>query len=286
MKTYYIRALILLGMLLIAFMPGTAKASVNIAPPPDAYETQLHTDCTDEFVNNYHGGNYYDPSGTARIDYVSAFIDPTTAGFRPCTNGIDPLGHNGPSAWIAVAPDANSPQYNNPNAILQLGIVKCDFNNTYCRYPYNSLFWARGGCGTYGPSGIDLGQTDHENHRFLIQQATVSGGGIVWQGWVDNDKVFEIPVGHESVGCWANQSDRGTRAYWMGEMFDGGDSWSNADDKLNFTSLYRSTNGTGVTQQTWTGDSLCNWTAEDSDNSDHKCDRTNSNGMDLWSVPN
>lgn len=281
-----LRTLAMLGALVAALSMGTpVSAGARIAPPPDSYVTQQATTCTDEYNALYQGGNFYDPSGVARVDYVSAFIDPTVAGFQPCSGGFDPLGINAPSVWVAIAPDANSPQYNNPNAILQLGIVKCDYGQAYCDYPYNRIFWARGGCGAYGPSGIDLGRTDHESHRYLIQQATVTGGGIVWQGWVDNDKVFEIPVGHESVGCWANQSDRGTRAYWMGELFDGGDSWSNADDKLNFTTLYRSVVGSGVVQQTWSGDTACNFPAEDSDVSDHKCDRTNSNGMDLWSVP-
>jgi hypothetical protein len=174
--------------------------------------------CVDGVANNSWSGGHKDPSGGAST-WVSGIIGVHyTSGstyFYACS--LNNPGNDGPSTWIAIEPGSGSSQYNNFNAILQIGFIRCSsIAYSTCDNGVPHLFWGRGGCGANFPVPFDLGATVHGTHSYEI---SLSGSTYsLKENGVTRATILKTDG---AIGCWTNQD---TLADWSVERLDHGDS--------------------------------------------------------------
>lgn len=152
------------------------------------------------------------------------------------------LGH-GPSYWVALQPSYDNPEYNNPEAILQIGVIKCQNAIQSACTGSPRYFWADGGCNGDGPVAIDLGPAPIGGITFAIRHV---GNSQYWLTAVPiNSNYPTISVYTEPnsthIGCWAlggGDSRRVAGAVYC-ERWDNGDNCGGigSSNPIDFTTI-------------------------------------------------
>jgi hypothetical protein len=200
--------------------------------------------CVDGTATSRHAWVEKDPAGgnTSWVTAAKGYIYiPSSSHFFPCNpTGV---GNDGPTAWVSIVPGSGSGNYNNTNAILQIGVVRC--NNPAYTACYNSVphfWWARGGCGIYLPVPMDLGETTWSaTHLYEISLL-----GTVYSLKIDGVTKASIDRSSNPINCWA-QDDKA--AVWSAERWDKGDSSGSngaTNQRNQFTTLRYATPANNV----------------------------------------
>ena len=173
-------------------------------------------------VNSFVGDKFNPPAGgfTNVRGIRSQIFDQQDLDF--CTASFDP-GH-GSNYWVALVPAPGNPHYNDPEAILQVGVIKCQ-NPLYAVCTGTpQYFWAAGGCG-YAPTAQPFGGTAPVGgitfavrhigaSTYWLTADPLSSGYPTQQGWTGDDNL---------ALCWAFGAGRPVAAQIMCERWDNGD---------------------------------------------------------------
>ena len=237
-------------------------------------------------------GNIQENGTSGSVYGVKSVINTNLSTFRPCTLTVQEEEQlaGSTSAWIAVVPAAGNPEMGNGDAVLQLGVVHCN----YAGLPdlcdpgvpgvgTPSYFWAFGGCGT-APDGIWIGDTDDNQHTYEIRHfsSPQSGYSMYFDG-VYTQKTIYVSDWH--VSCWLG-SRHG--AMYQTETWDAGDGIANPDGKVIFSTIgWRITDSGAWQAPTWSGTAPCD-TDDVTIYLNLKCDISNLNNTQFyaWSTLN
>jgi hypothetical protein len=158
------------------------------------------------------------PRTSSNEDGVSAsWYMPANHDYDHCA--FDLLMDDGVSTWVALVPGQGNTGYNTAAAILQMGIIDCDYPTDYC----NGLRWwmADGGCNGDGPIAELMpfvGPADYLPHKYRINIYT---NDVTF--YIDDTIVFTYPktdARYQHIACWAD----GTKDIAiLAEKDDGGD---------------------------------------------------------------
>lgn len=162
-----------------------------------------------------------------------------------CT-GTD--GSNGPSYWVALVPAPGNPSYNDPDAILQIGVIRCHSPLYAVCTGSPRYFWADGGCdgGTAFkdlPMPQDLGPAPIGGITFAVRHV---GNGTYWltadpvtAGYPTISYYTQPDSWH--IGCWAigGGADRPVAGEVFCERLDRGDNCggSGGSNPVDFTTI-------------------------------------------------
>lgn len=190
-------------------------------------------------VNTFVGDNLYPPAGgfTNVRGIRSQIFDQQDLDY--CTASFDP-GH-GPSYWVALVPGPGNPYFGNKQAILQIGIIKCQ-NPLYSvctgspRY-----FWADGGCGVDQAGPVDLGPAPIGGITFAVRRQLNS------KYWLTADPVTSgYPTvslytddNNGNISCWAFGAGNPIGAQIYCERWDNGDNCGGlgSSNPIDFTTI-------------------------------------------------
>jgi hypothetical protein len=266
-----------------AALAAIALAAAALVLTP-AQTTAQTAQCTDELGAHYFAGNQ-EEAGTLMVDKVEARINPLWSTFRPCS--LD-WGNDGVGAWVGIEPGAASGK----TGVLQLGIIRCNAIFADWCWPNDppgagwvTVFWSAQGC-QWPPTQERLLFMDDGDHKFSVARAW-DGSQYRMELRVDDVLLRWLWMTDPKISCWINGDTRGV---WTGEVLDGGDSFADSSDRLNFTYVkYRVLWGTTVPVQ-WDPATNCSPLPQNADNNLHGCDRTGIGfgnakvGFDLWSI--
>jgi hypothetical protein len=270
---------LLAAALLFPVAPAAAAPIDRGDNPQPALNTS--TSCTDEIRANYHAGMFKDIYNLRVYGIETRVNPPTNASFRPCSETQGIATHDGAFAWVALQPGAESTA--DPSSILQIGIASCrEAFGTVCFYPQMNYFWAIKGCG--GALGVyDLGPANDTIHTYRVQSVYINSH-TYFKGYIDGAEKFTVAQSDARLSCWIGQDTAGV---WSGELWDGGDSYGTGGGaQLWFqSSIYRTIGGSWV-GPSWNAANACLHPADDSDNSNHVCDVTQTDTFAVYSIPN
>ena len=201
-------------------------ASIGITAAPVSAHQQT---CQDgSFVNEHIGEINYEPT------LNQTGVQATLTGFPSmqfCTTTSD--NDRGPSVWVSLYPRDGGDE----NDIVQVGVEYCASNvpTTYddgqCEDNYAHWFYAVGGCGNFRPFPHDLGRINLPYQPTSIKVTVTSTTVGFWIGGV---AVHTISTSDSRISCWITDAKE---ASWMGERWDGGDSFGSANYRVQLDNM-------------------------------------------------
>jgi hypothetical protein len=215
---------ILATLSLLVAVVGTGNASAFPSGCSDTIPQGYHTGFTTG--TNYNGGwAYIDPD-----DLSSSFAICSPRG---------PINNDGPAAYVGIQPGGSG----DTNAILQVGITKCDSPVLGCDSAHTQYWTAAGGCGYPPIQNIWAGHVAGVGpHAYQIVRGTGSSSSW-WYAYIDSTLIKQWNGATDShLSCWINgQYNRNLT--FDGESADRGDSLGSPSGALYFTSMtYYDTN--------------------------------------------
>lgn len=274
------RPLALMSAIILA-LSLAAPATASTAPAPMRLEAPLAEfgPCEDTVQHSRNGGNYI-PGNLYNIKAVVATIDPVRLTFGPCSEWP---GNDAAAAWVALEPTRGWGTGYSGSAIVQLGIVRCNFVvGAVCDRGDVQYFWAYGGCWGVGPT-LRLLPSDPPSPRSPHTFQIVHWTNTIL-GYIDGQQVFGLDENAFEIGCWAPQA--WLRATIAGETLDGGDSLADSTDKLDFKNvrvLYWEPQAYWRLPG-WSASDACDKQMPDSNGLDYRCDVTSDDDFVMWSV--
>lgn len=249
--------------------------SLTITAPPTR---AAFSACEDFSTHSRFQGNVVSSTLSSSIVYVAAYITPGREFFGPCSTGTGPLQHDGAFAFVAIQPELSTGK----TGIMQIGIADCaDSSFTICRGKQAPRFFA--GIKTCGLSNQywDLGAADYNRWQYKIRRNDALAR---WEFWFNGSIVVTISTSDTRVSCWANGD---TRAQWLTETWDGGDSVGHQTstthkETIFDTAIMQSSGEAGSHSPNWDASKACTY-VQSGGNLQH-CDRLSGSSFQNWST--
>lgn len=158
-------------------------------------------------------------------------ISASAAHYGPCNPSPLDFDDNGVMSWVGIVSSPNTPEFNNVNAIIQVGVTRCSSLGVgACTGSSGAphFFWASGGCGGAKPTLQDLGATDTSQHQYKIVRGTDR-----WYLYIDGTVRKYVLFNDSRVSCWAGDPDVNIQG--MSEKWDKGDSMGSISNVYSTT---------------------------------------------------
>lgn len=214
---------------LVLLFPVSAIVSPAVAATPG--------NCTWPGGGNYHNGITADPYNYNTARGVRATIW-SNARIAECI-GPNILDDVGASYWVALTPAPGNPSHSDTNAIMQIGVIRCEGATFESDSPCNSgrqntprFFWAVGGC-SYSPVPHDFGPALGGAVTFTIYRASTGNYVLEYDNGTQSGSKTILGTDN-AIGCWLTGSGTNASGQFYCERWDTNDACGGTNDRVAF----------------------------------------------------